>query len=104
MWARRVDVLHGAAEQAVQLPVRGDPVEQSALPVAVAVGDASWLMLVSSIDDMSSWHRGARLPSVRSTSPSLRLALLQVGLLRLGNLAHQHGHPLFCLAFNCAQQ
>ena len=25
-WARRVDVLHGAAEQAVKLPVRRDPV------------------------------------------------------------------------------
>ena len=63
MWARRVDVLHRAAEQAVQLAVGRDPVEQSALPVAVAVGDAS-LRVSLGVDDMSSWHGGARLTSV----------------------------------------
>ena len=99
----RVDVLHRAAQQAVQLPVGGDPVEQAALPVAVAVGDPSWTPLVG-VDDMGSWHRGARLPSVRSASPSLLSPLLQVRLLRLGHLAHQHWHPIFCLALNCAQQ
>ena len=99
MRACRVDVLHRAAQQAVQLPVGGNPVEQSALPVAVAVGDASWVLV--GVDNMGSWHRGACLSSVGTTSPSL-LTLLQVRLLRLGHLAHQHWHPLFCLAFNCS--
>ena len=101
--ARRVDVLHGATEQAVELPVRRDPVEQPALTVAVAVGDRgdpAWVLLV---DNVGSRHRGACLPSVRSTSPSL-FSLFQVRLLRLSHLAHQHRHPLLCLAFDCSQQ
>ena len=62
MRARRVDVLHGPAQQAVQLPVGGDPVQQSTLPVAVAVGDPSCLLV--GVDNVGSWHRGARLASM----------------------------------------
>ena len=91
-WARRVDVLHGAAEQAVKLPVGRDPVQQTALSVAIAVWDSRMLLGVD--DVLSRDVDGAGLPSVRSASPLLLLPkmlllLIEVGLLCLGDLAHQ---------------
>ena len=91
-WARRVDVLHGAAEQAVKLPVRCNSVQQTALPVAIAVWDSRMLL---GVDDVLSWDvDGAGLPPVRPASPLLLLPrmlllLIEVGLLCLGDLAHQ---------------
>ena len=90
--ARRVDVLHGAAEQAVKLPVGRDPIQQTALTVAIAVWDPRVLL---GVDDVLSWDvDGAGLPPVRPASPLLLLPrmlllLIQVGLLCLGDLAHQ---------------
>jgi len=90
-WARRVDVLHGAAEQAVKLPVGCNPVQQTALAVAIAVWDSRML----GVDDVLSWDvDGAGLPPVRPASPLLLLPrmlllLIEVGLLCLGDLAHQ---------------
>ena len=91
-WARRVDVLHGAAEQAVKLPVRCNSVQQTALTVAIAVWDPVRMLL--GVDDVLSRDvDGAGLPPVRSASPLLLLPrvllLIQVGLLCLGDLAHQ---------------
>ena len=93
-WARRVDVLHGAAEQAVKLPVGRDPVQETALTVAIAVWDPPRMLL--GVDDLLSRDvDGAGLPSVRSASPllllpkMLLLLLIEVGLLCLGDLAHQ---------------
>lgn len=91
-WARRVDVLHGAAEQAVKLPVGRDPVQKTALTVAIAVWDPRMLL---GVDDVLSGDDGAGLPPVRSASPLLLLPkmmlllLIEVGLLCLGDLAHQ---------------
>ena len=108
LWARRVDVLHGAAEQAVKLPVRCDPVQQTALAVAIAVWDP-WMLL--GVDDVLSRDvDGAGLPPVRPSSPLLLLPrmlllLIQVGLLCLGDLAHQSWRPpVLCLALHRAQQ
>ena len=91
-WARRVDVLHGAAEQAVKLPVGRDPVQQTALTVAIAVWDPRMLLDVD--DVLSRDVDGAGLPPVRPASPLLLLPrvlllLIEVGLLCLGDLAHQ---------------
>ena len=94
-WARRVDVLHGAAEQAVKLPVGCNSVQQTALAVAIAVWDPRMLLGVD--DVLSRDVDGAGLPSVRSASPLLLLPkmllllllLIEVGLLCLGDLAHQ---------------
>ena len=92
-WARRVDVLHGAAEQAVKLPVGCDPVQQTALTVAIAVWDPVRMLL--GVDDVLPGDDGAGLPPVRPASPRLLfpgmlvLLLIQVGLLCLGDLAHQ---------------
>ena len=91
-WARRVDVLHGAAEQAVKLPVGRDPIQQTALTVAIAVWDPRVLLGVD--DVLSRDVDGAGLPPVRPASPLLLLPrmlllLIQVGLLCLGDLAHQ---------------
>ena len=89
--ARRVDVLHGAAEQAVKLPVRCNSVQQTALPVAIAVWDPRMLLGVD--DVLSRDVDGAGLPPVRPTPPLLllpgMLLLIQVGFLCLGDLAHQ---------------
>ena len=90
--ARRVDVLHGAAEQAVKLPVGRDPIQQTALTVAIAVWDPRVLLGVD--DVLSRDVDGAGLPPVRPASPLLLLPrmlllLIQVGLLCLGDLAHQ---------------
>ena len=91
-WARRVDVLHGAAEQAVKLPVGRDSVQQTALAVAIAVRDSRMLL---GVDDVLSRDDGAGLPPVRPAPPllllprMLLLLLIQVGLLCLGDLAHQ---------------
>ena len=92
-WARRVDVLHGAAEQAVKLPVGRDSVQQTALAVAIAV----WDPRVLGVDKVLSRDvDGAGLPPVRPAPPLLllprmllMLLLIQVGLLCLGDLAHQ---------------
>ena len=91
-WARRVDVLHGAAEQAVKLPVGRDPSQQTALAVAIAV----WDPRVLGVDKVLSRDvDGAGLPPVRPAPPLLLLPrillllLIQVGLLCLGDLAHQ---------------
>ena len=91
-WARRVDVLHGAAEQAVKLPVGCDPVQETALTVAIAVWNPRMLLGVD--DVLSGDVDGAGLPPVRPASPLLLLPrmlllLIQVGLLCLGDLAHQ---------------
>ena len=91
-WARRVDVLHGAAEQAVKLPVRCNSVQQTALTVAIAVWDPRMLLGVD--DVLSGDVDGAGLPPVRPGSPLLLLpgmllVLIKVGLLCLGDLAHQ---------------
>jgi len=110
-WAGRVDVLHGAAEQAVKLPVGRDPVQQTALTVAIAVWDPVRMLL--GVDDVLSRDvDGAGLPSVRPASPLLLLpkmllvlVLIQVGLLCLGDLAHQSWQsPLLGLALHRAQQ
>ena len=109
LWARRVDVLHGAAEQAVKLPVGRDPVQQTALTVAIAVRDPPRMLL--SVDDVLSRDDGAGLPPVRPASPLLflhgmmLLLLIQVGLLCLGDLAHQSWQPpVLSLALHRAQQ
>ena len=91
-WARRVDVLHGAAEQAVKLPVGRDPSQQTALAVAIAVWDPVRMLL--GVDDVLSGDvDGAGLPPVRPAPPLLllpgMLLLIQVGFLCLGDLAHQ---------------
>ena len=90
-WARRVDVLHGAAEQAVKLPVGRDPVQQTALTVAIAVWNPR--MLLGADDVLSGDVDGAGLPPMRPTPPLLllpgMLLLIQVGFLCLGDLAHQ---------------
>ena len=107
-WTRRVDVLHGAAEQAVKLPVGRDPVQQTALTVAIAVWDPVRMLL--GVDDVLSRDvDGAGLPPVRPASPLLLLPrvllLIQVGLLCLGDLAHQSWQPpVFRLALHRAQQ
>ena len=91
LWAGRVDVLHGAAEQAVKLPVGRDPIQQTALTVAIAV----WDPRVLGVDKVLSRDvDGACLPPVRPASPLLLLPrmlllLIEVGLLCLGDLAHQ---------------
>ena len=93
LWARRVDVLHGAAEQAVKLPVGCDPVQETALTVAIAVWDPRMLLGVD--DVLSRDVDGAGLPPVRPTPPLLLLPrvllllVIQVGFLCLGDLAHQ---------------
>ena len=92
-WARRVDVLHGAAEQAIKLPVGRDPVQETALAVAIAVWDPRVLLGVD--DVLSRDVDDAGLPPVRPAPPLLLLPrvllllLIQVGLLCLGDLAHQ---------------
>ena len=107
-WTRRVDVLHGAAEQAVKLPVRRDSVQQTALTVAIAVWDPVRMLGVD--DVLSRDVDGAGLPPVRPASPLLLLPrmlllLIQVGLLCLGDLAHQSWHPpVLRLALHRAQQ
>ena len=109
-WARRVDVLHGAAEQAVKLPVGRDPVQQTALTVPIAVWDPVRMLL--GVDDVLSRDvDGAGLPPVRPASPllllprMLLLVLIQVGLLCLGDLAHQSWYPCgLRLALHRAQQ
>ena len=107
-WARRVDVLHGAAEQAVKLPVGGNSVQQTALSVPIAVWDPVRMLGVD--DVLSGDVDGAGLPPVRPASPLLLLprmllVLIQVGLLCLGDLAHQSWQPpLLCLALYRAQQ
>ena len=106
--AGRVDVLHGAAEQAVKLPVGRDPVQQTALTVAIAV----WDPRVLGVDKVLSRDvDGACLPPVRPASPLLllprvlMLLLIQVGLLCLGDLAHQSWQPcVLRLALHRAQQ
>ena len=89
--ARRVDVLHGAAEQAVKLPVGCDPVQETALTVAIAVWDPRVLLGVD--DVLSGDVDGAGLPPMRPAPPLLllpgMLLLIQVGFLCLGDLAHQ---------------
>ena len=108
LWAGRVDVLHGAAEQAVKLPVGRDPVQQTALTVAIAVWDPVRMLL--GVDDVLSRDvDGAGLPPVRPASPLLLLPrvllLIQVGLLCLGDLAHQGRQPpVLGLALHRAQQ
>ena len=108
-WARRVDVLHGAAEQAVKLPVGRDPVQQTALTVPIAVWDPVRMLL--GVDDVLSRDvDGAGLPPVRPASPLLLLPrvlllLIEVGLLCLGDLAHQSWQPcVLRLALHRAQQ
>ena len=107
-WARRVDVLHGAAEQAVKLPVGRDPVQETALTVAIAVWDPVRMLGVD--DVLSRDVDGAGLPPVRPAPPLLLLPrvlllLIQVGLLCLGDLAHQSWQPpVLCLALHRAQQ
>ena len=110
LWAGRVDVLHGAAEQAVKLPVGRDPVQQTALPVPIAVWDPVRMLL--GVDDVLSRDvDGAGLPPVRPAPPLLLLPrvllllLIQVGLLCLGDLAHQSWQPrVLRLALHRAQQ
>ena len=108
-WARRVDVLHGAAEQAVKLPVRCNSVQQTALPVAIAVWDSRMLLGVD--DVLSGDVDGAGLPPMRPAPPllllpgMLMLLLIQVGLLCLGDLAHQSWQPpVLRLALHRAQE
>ena len=108
-WAGRVDVLHGAAEQAVKLPVRCNSVQQTALTVAIAVWDPVRMLL--GVDDVLSRDvDGAGLPPVRPAPPLLLLPrvlllLIQVGLLCLGDLAHQSWQPpVLSLALHRAQQ
>ena len=110
LWARRVDVFHGAAEQAVKLPVGCDPVQQTALTVAIAVWDPV-RMLLGFDDVLSGDVDGAGLPPVRPASPLLflhgmmLLLLIQVGLLCLGDLAHQSWQPpVLRLTLHRAQQ
>ena len=109
LWARRVDVLHRAAEQAVKLPVGRDPVQQTALTVAIAVWDPVRMLGVD--DVLSRDVDGAGLPPVRPApsllllSGMLLLVLIEVGLLCLGDLAHQSWQsPLLGLALHRAQQ
>ena len=109
-WTGRVDVLHGAAEQAVKLPVGRDSVQQTALAVAIAVWDSVRMLL--GVDDVLSRDvDGAGLPPVRPAPPllllprMLLLVLIQVGLLCLGDLAHQSWQPRgLGLALHRAQQ
>ena len=109
-WAGRVDVLHGAAEQAVKLPVRCNSVQQTALSVPIAVWDPVRMLL--GVDDVLSRDvDGAGLPPVRPAPPLLLLPgvllllLIEVGLLCLGDLAHQSWQPpVLSLALHRAQQ
>ena len=109
-WTGRVDVLHGAAEQAVKLPVGRDPVQQTALSVAIAVWDPVRMLL--GVDDVLSRDvDGAGLPPVRPAPPllllprMLLLVLIEVGLLCLGDLAHQSWQPpVLRLTLHRAQQ
>ena len=109
-WAGRVDVLHGAAEQAVKLPVGRDSVQQTALSVPIAVWNPVRMLL--GVDDVLSRDvDGAGLPPVRPAPPllllprMLLLVLIEVGLLCLGDLAHQSWQPpVLRLTLHRAQQ